>query len=342
MNNNKKPLVSVIIPTYNRASIIEEAVSSALAQTWKNTEIIVVDDGSTDSTKERLQPYLDSIHYIYRPNGGLAAARNTGTETAHGDFIAWLDSDDVWSPEKLEMQVNFMLRHIDVVASSTDFSEWRNGKIKQLSHITGYYRAARGRRNGARGFYGKAEWIDMKGKTTNSTGIWTGKGDIYKDLVWGNFVHPPTTMIRRTAIDAAGLQDETLPNMSDYEYFLRLSRLGPFGYLDKPLLWYRYSQDQLSGPKYSLSIWLSLIEIMHRIVQDDPGVIEKRDKKFRHRHGLMYLRLAEIQAEAGDFNFLGSMYKGLQRRPCLKPIVFIFAKAMLPKNMLTWGRGLKK
>ena len=102
------PLVSVIIPTYNRAQYICEAVDSVLAQTYRNIEVIVVDDGSTDNTEEILRQYDSKIKYVFQNNAGPSAARNNGIKQARGDLLAFLDSDDIWLPEKLERQVQLM------------------------------------------------------------------------------------------------------------------------------------------------------------------------------------------------------------------------------------------
>lgn len=102
---NIKGLVSVIIPTYNRAGFLEEALKSVLNQTYSNLEIIVVDDGSTDNTKEVLKPFKDKIKYFYQENKGPAAAKNTGLKSANGEYIAFLDSDDLWPSSKIEIQI---------------------------------------------------------------------------------------------------------------------------------------------------------------------------------------------------------------------------------------------
>jgi len=105
---NKKPFVSVIIATYNYGPFIEEAINSVLNQTFprNKTELIIVDDGSTDDTAVRIKKYKDKIHYIYKENGGLASAFNTGFEEARGEIIAFLDSDDYWDIHKLQIIVN--------------------------------------------------------------------------------------------------------------------------------------------------------------------------------------------------------------------------------------------
>src|SRR5690348_15579178 len=106
-----RDLVSVIIPAYNYARYIPGAVNSVLAQTYQNHEIVVVDDGSTDGTRQALGDSLDKISYIYQHNRGVSAARNVGIERSRGELIAFLDADDVWVPDKLDRQVRFLRDH---------------------------------------------------------------------------------------------------------------------------------------------------------------------------------------------------------------------------------------
>jgi glycosyltransferase involved in cell wall biosynthesis len=100
------PTISVVIPTYNTASLVVEAIDSALAQTLPPLEVVVVDDGSTDDTEARLAAYGDRIIYVRQPNAGVSSARNRGLELARGELIAFLDSDDTWHPRKLEIQAS--------------------------------------------------------------------------------------------------------------------------------------------------------------------------------------------------------------------------------------------
>jgi glycosyltransferase involved in cell wall biosynthesis len=107
----KLPEISVIIPTYNREAFITHAIESVLAQTYKDYEIIVIDDGSTDNTKEQVEAYGDQVRYIHQENRGPSAARNKGIQNANGKYIAFCDSDDRFFPEKLEKQMNYIQNH---------------------------------------------------------------------------------------------------------------------------------------------------------------------------------------------------------------------------------------
>jgi len=101
------PLVSAVIPTFNRGWIMAEAVQSVLDQTYEPLEIIVVDDGSTDNTRDVLEPFMDRITLLKQENKGVSAARNLGIKNARGEFIAFLDSDDLWLPDKTACQIDF-------------------------------------------------------------------------------------------------------------------------------------------------------------------------------------------------------------------------------------------
>src|SRR5689334_6850738 len=107
MTGQANPLVSVVIPAFNRAFILPEALDSVLAQTWKDFEVLVVDDGSTDNTEEVLEPYVarHGVRFLRQANQGPAAARNRGIEAARGKYVAFLDSDDLWLPIKLAVQI---------------------------------------------------------------------------------------------------------------------------------------------------------------------------------------------------------------------------------------------
>ena len=123
----QKPQISVIIPTYNRGWILKEAVDSVLSQHYTDFELIVVDDGSTDNTLALLQTYKGRLKILQQENLGVSAARNLGIENSCGQYIAFLDSDDLWLPEKLSFQLEFFILHREALICQTEEMWIRNG-----------------------------------------------------------------------------------------------------------------------------------------------------------------------------------------------------------------------
>jgi len=205
MTKIKQPLVSIIIPTYNTARYLEEAVNSALGQTYKNKEIIVVDDGSTDNTREILDVYIRKgvIKYIYQKNKGLAGARNTGIMSARGEYVALLDADDLFKLDKVEKQLRYLNNCPDCDFCYCDvllFQDNRPNKFFRYDYK--YY-----------------------------------SGSIFKYLLRQNFINPSTLFFhRKNIIDKFGLFNESLRRVEDLEYYLRVSLAGAkFCFLDEPL-----------------------------------------------------------------------------------------------------------
>ncbi len=122
------PFFSVVIPTFNRAHLVTRAVESVLTQKFTDYECIVVDDGSTDDTSRVLSPYTNKIKYIYISHGGVSTARNRGIQQAQGEWIAFLDSDDMWLPEKLAAHYEYIQAHPNIYIHQTDELWIRNGK----------------------------------------------------------------------------------------------------------------------------------------------------------------------------------------------------------------------
>lgn len=193
--------VSVIVPTFNRADMIECALDSILSQTRKPEEIIVVDDGSNDETKSLLKNKYPQIIYIYQDNSGVSAARNAGIKKSKGNWVAFLDSDDSWHSNKLAKQINKLSEHQEFVWCHTNETWYRNGVfLKQL-------------------------------KKHKKQG-----GYIYKECLPLCVISPSSSLIKKSVFSEIGLFDEQLPACEDYDMWLRISAIYPILFLEEALI----------------------------------------------------------------------------------------------------------
>lgn len=203
---DQNPRVSVVIPTYNRAHLIHRAIKSVLDQTYKDLEIIIVDDGSKDNTEDIVKNFKNNkIRYIkHKKNKGASAARNTGVKASRGEYIAFQDSDDEWFPDKLEKQIkafNTSSPGVGVVYS---------------------------------GFY-KVEG-DKKIYVPNDDRFTYKEGNIHGELLKGNFVGTPAVLIKKECFEKVKYFDEYIPALEDWELWIEISKHYHFKYIDEPLL----------------------------------------------------------------------------------------------------------
>ncbi|CAA7600336.1 Glycosyl transferase family 2 [Acididesulfobacillus acetoxydans] len=201
------PKVSVLIPTYNYARYLGAALGSVLDQSYPNLEIIVVDDGSTDNTREILRPWGARIRYIYEENGGTARALNTGLAAAGGKYVCWLSSDDVFYSDKVAKQVQLMESRPEFGFSYTSFCV-----------------------------------IDAKGERQYDvrSPYYPERPDMVRNLIQGCFINGSTVIIRRTALERTGFFDEAMGTAHDYDLWFRLLRHFDCGALDEILSGYRW------------------------------------------------------------------------------------------------------
>ena len=210
------PAVSVIIPCYNHRDTVAAAIDSALAQTFSDREIIVINDGSPDDTAAVVAPYLDRIRYVEQPNAGQASARNRGIEMARGEFIALLDDDDTWPADKLAWQVEAMRARPDVVL-----------------------------------VYGEDQRVDTAGNILPPTprrGYKRPTGRVYDEFLEGCWIASPgQTLIRASALRQVGGFDASIWGSDDWELYMRLARVGSFHYENRVALHYRVHDANASG-----------------------------------------------------------------------------------------------
>jgi glycosyltransferase involved in cell wall biosynthesis len=211
------PKVSVIVPVFNGAKYIEASIRSALAQNYANLEIVVVNDGSTDSTSQEIESFLNLPNFLYveQANLGVAAARNKGLLHATGEIIAFLDHDDLWLPHKIKLQVEYLISHPEVALVHSNYSAidaTGNPAVLQLS----------------------PQW------PTNV------EGRCFKDLFTRNRLALLTVLVRKKCLDRAGLFNEQMSAAEDYELWLRLAWYYPFGYMPERLALYRIHNSNAS------------------------------------------------------------------------------------------------
>jgi glycosyltransferase involved in cell wall biosynthesis len=205
--------ISVVIPTYNRAPVIERAIKSVLAQSRPPDEVIVVDDGSADGTRKIIEAkYGGLVKYVYQDNRGVSHARNVGIKLATGNWIALLDSDDEWKPEKLEFQLT-------ALASQPNYDFCHTNEI----------------------------WI-RHGKRVNAMSKHKKSGGfIFEKCLPLCVISPSSALIKKTVFDEMGLFDEDLPACEDYDFWLRYCCVKPVLHIEQPLvIKYGGHEDQLS------------------------------------------------------------------------------------------------
>lgn len=204
--------VSVVIPTYNYANYLLEAVQTVLDQSYDDFELLIVDDGSTDNTGEMTRPLLHDprVRYVYQQNRGLAEARNVGIRTTEGEFVAFLDADDLWLERKLERQVEIMDSTPEVGLVYTNIL-FIDGEGQILTD---------------------RQWAQRRKET------------MFEDLLFNNVVtgSASSSMVRRECFDRVGVFDETLRSLEDLDLWLRIARCYDFQRVDEPLAKIRHHQ----------------------------------------------------------------------------------------------------
>ncbi len=234
------PLFSVIIPVYNREHFIARAIESVLKQTFRDFELIVVDDGSTDNTPNIAAKY--PLTLIRQPNRGVAAARNMGIKVARGKIIALLDSDDVWTKEKLQIHYDFFQNNPDYLIHQTDEVWIRNGK-----HLN------------------KKAYHQKK------------QGYIFAESCRLCLISPSAVAIKKELFEEVGLFDESYEVCEDYELWLRITKKYPVGYSPKKaVIKYGGHKDQLSKKYFGMDRWRVRALLQHL---DRPEALKEALKK---------------------------------------------------------------
>lgn len=233
------PRVSVIIPTYNRADLLAEAIDSVLGQSFQDFELLAVDDGSTDNTAELVASYGPPVRYIYQENRGQGAARNAGLQTARGEYVAFLDSDDLWEPKKLALQVATLdeKRECSLVYSDAYFFD---GKTRQRQYL--FSRLCR-----------------------------PYEGHVARELLHCNFIASPTPLLRRSVFELVGGFDERRPQLGeDWDLWLRVAAQAPIALVPEVLAGYRQHEVTTINSYSPLIIHDKSMSVIARAAERSP------------------------------------------------------------------------
>jgi len=261
------PKVSVIIPTYNAANYLSETIESVLAQTYKDFEIIVIDDGSTDNTKEVVAPYLDRIMFLEVPNGGPAKARNRAIRESSGKYVAFLDADDIWYPDKLERQLTVFAenKHYSLVFSDASYT---------------------------------CTYTSNEDRTLFSIKKPANPGWIFSELLRDNFILVPSVIVKRECLEKVGLFDENLKWWEGYDLWLKIAFENQVGYVNAPLFYRRLHENNLF---YSMPIneAICFIAVMKKWDHQDLKQAETDRKTINQRLIAGYNLLSVLYAAQG-------------------------------------------
>jgi glycosyltransferase involved in cell wall biosynthesis len=233
--------LSIIIPTFNRCKLLNRALNSVFNQTYSDYEVIVIDDGSTDDTAEMLQKNFTHLRYSCQSNHGVSAARNKGLELAKGEWVAFLDSDDEWLPQKLEKQISLLKAKPGYKICHTEELWIRNGvRVNQM-------------------------------KKHKKAGGW-----IFPQCLPICAMSPSSILIHRSVFDSIGYFDASLPACEDYDLWLRITAKYPVLYLEEPLIKkYGGHDDQLSKKHWGMDRYR--IQALQNIISS--GTLNNENKQ---------------------------------------------------------------
>lgn len=298
-------LVSVVLPTFNRAKQLARALDSVLAQTYGQFEVLVVDDGSTDETSGVIEGrYHDEprVVYLRQEHAGVARARNTALERARGEVIAFLDSDDEWRPWKLAFQLECLQRtpEAGMVWTDMDAVDAAGNLMPECS--------LRDILSAFRRFplsYLFDQQIALEDVASTPPSLRTRSlyvGDVFGKMVIGNLVLPSSALVTRERLDRVGRFDESLSvSGEDFDFFLRICREGPVAFADVPSTRKQLGQsDQLTHPSRTLDLARNYLRTMNGALERDPDRVDLPPKIVRAARADGHAWTGRAYLEVGD------------------------------------------
>jgi glycosyltransferase involved in cell wall biosynthesis len=340
-------LVSVIIPTFERQQTLRAAVESVLSQSYGEIEVIVVDDGSTDGTRELMTHGFDDprIRYHSQANAGVSSARNAGLDLAAGSYIAFLDSDDAWMREHLSLLVAGLDRHPEagMIWSDTAFIDGA-GTVVSSPALVELFSAYR---------YFPLDGIFSTSTPLSELGVDLPPGpqdrrlhvgDVFSPMLMGNLVLTSSVVMRRVRVEAAGRFDERLTVGEDYDFFLRACRVGPVAFADTVDTMYRVgTADKLGGPRTSLAMARAYLRVLDTTLARDTGRITLSPQMVRSARVHGHRWVGELELLSGSRRVArAQLAYALRLRPSQPSTIVLFLLTFAPHRVFLFLVGWRR
>lgn len=301
-------MISVIIPSYNSDKYIGEAIRSVLRQTCTDYEIIVIDDGSTDRTREIIENNFPKVRYFYIPNQGVSRARNYGIQMARGEFIAFLDADDLWLPEKLEKQLNVFNADKELMLVFTEH---------QVFDANGFWKA----------------------KSSKKKRLM--RGDVVKNIFLYSHVTTSTVTVRRHAFQETGFFEEDLKAAEDDNLWMRIALKFRIHLLDEVLVHYRWTENSLS--RSAINLLAGVLKNVELIENKYPELRKRLGRSnIRRKKSEIYSSQGYHLFSSGDYTMARRYYlRSIVLYPNINRLMYCFF-SNFPPSIIEKIRDMKR
>ena len=289
------PKVSVIVPTFNASIFLPETLTAIRSQTFTDHEVIIVDDKSTDNTREVFQNLGAKgirYHYLEQNHGGPSRPRNIGTQMATGEYIAFCDSDDIWQPDHLAHAVNLLNSHHEVAMVFTDEEKIDDSTGQSLGMFLADY----------------DQFNKLRKKQVSAHFFIIESSDAFPCLFFENFIMPSGVVIRKQIFENVGLFDEDLTNGDDRDMWFRITRSHAIGYVNLPGFKYRIRRGSISGRGPVLAENRSKV-LRKQMELGLPAFLEKQCLKMiaKNLYGIGYFYQSQSQMKKAREQYLKSI-----------------------------------
>lgn len=329
--------VSVVIPTYNRAHLIGRAIQSALENVVAGDEILVVDDASTDHTIDVVKAFGPPVRLICAEHGGAGKARNRGIQEARGDLVAFLDSDDEWFPDKLQLQRAFFERRPDVLYSFSDFRSKEDSGVEEACFLHHWHKDSR-------------SWDEILAPGMHYSTIAplpperadfrVHVGNMFLNELWSDYIATTTVVVRRLAAGDALSFAEDLPTSEDKECFAKLAGRGLGAYFDTELsVQWGHAGPRLTDTKTDVVVACRL-KLFERIWERDAAFMARHGDELRKARAAQHLKRAKWLLRRGRMEEA----RADLRAAGMSPLRFRLLAAIpgpVARTLLATGRHLK-